>query len=76
MYEDRDTSHLFPLKFCGNRWLKNGPAIKRLKIFGYLKTYFLWLEENEKIPNNDDCFDRGLSIIMFAHRRGGGSIKL
>ena len=56
-HEGRDTAYLFPLKFCGHRWLKNSPAITRLlEILPYLKKYFIWLVEHKKMPKDDNRF--------------------
>ena len=52
-HEGRDTGYLFPLKFCGHRWLENSKAINRLlEIVPKVKTYFAWLEDNKKFTKS------------------------
>lgn len=53
----KDASYLFPVKFCGHRWLENGKALKRaIEINENLKAFFKDLRENDKIPEKDDRF--------------------
>ena len=57
-HEAKDSSYLFPLKFCGHRWLENGEAITRIiEIAPYLKKYMDFLVK-EKVPKKDDRFER------------------
>ena len=47
--------HFF--QFCGFRWLENSPCITRLlEIIPYIKIYFTWLEDNKKMPKDDNRF--------------------
>ena len=56
-HEGKNTGYLFPLKFCGFRWLENSPCITSLlEIIPYIKIYFTWLEDNKKIPKDDNWF--------------------
>ena len=60
----KDTSYLFPLKFCGHRWLENSKAISRiLDIFPYLQKYFGWLSDEKKMPKKDERFSRSQSYL-------------
>ena len=54
----KDTSYLFPLKFCRHRWLENIKVISRIiDIFPYLQKYFQWLLTEKKIPKKDERFE-------------------
>ena len=58
-HEGRDKSYLFPLKFCGHRWLENSKSLNRiLEIFDKLKNYFSWLEtqRRQQIQSNQKVF--------------------
>ena len=53
----KNTGYLFPLKFCGFRWLENSACITTLlEIIPYIKIYFTWLEDNKKMPKDDNRF--------------------
>ena len=54
-HEGKDTSYLFPLKFCGHRWLENTKVISRIiDILPYLQKYFQWLLTEKKIPKKNE----------------------
>ena len=56
-HEGRDTSYLFPLKYCGHRRLENGKAIGRIiDILLYIKQYLKELKEKKVFPENNDRF--------------------
>ena len=56
-HEGRDTSYLFPLKYCGHRRLENGKAIGRIiEILLYMKHYLKELKEKKVFPENNDRF--------------------
>ena len=60
-HEGKETNYLFPQKFCGHRWLENGPVIKRaISILPLLKQYLKYLQEKNKFPkkNKDERFHR------------------
>ena len=51
-HEGKDTSYLFPLKYCGYRWLENGKAVVRIiEILPYIKQY---LKEKKAFHENHD----------------------
>ena len=60
----KDTSYLFPLKFCGHRWLENSEAISRiLDVFPYLQKYFAWLSGEKKMSKKDERFSQIQSYL-------------
>ena len=61
----KDTSYLFPLKFCGHRWLENSKAISRiLDIFPYLQKCFGWLSDEKKMPKKGERFSQIQSYLL------------
>ena len=56
-HEGKDTSYLFPLKYCEHRWLENWKAIGRIMvILPYIKQHLKELKEKKAFPENDDQF--------------------
>ena len=57
-HKRKDTSYLFPLKFCGHRLPENTKVISRIiDIFPYLQKYFQWLLTEKKIRKKDERFE-------------------
>ena len=56
-HEGKPTAYVFPLKYCGHRWLGSEKTIKRLiDIQPYLKQYLECFSEIKKFPKKNDRF--------------------
>ena len=53
----KDAVYLFPLKFCGHRWLENSKAIIRInKISKHMVGYMDYIIEKKRMPSKDERF--------------------
>ena len=63
-YDQKCSSYLFPMKYCGHRWLENTPVIDRIiKILPKLKVYS---NEIKKDPDIKTCksFKAAVNDVM------------
>ena len=64
LHEGKGTSYLFPLKYCGHRWLENRKAIGRIiYILLYIKQFLKELKEKKAFSENDHLL---LLILEFS----------
>ena len=64
MHDQKCSSYLFPMKYCGHRWLENIPVIDRIiKILPKLKVYS---DEIKKDPDNKTCktFKAAVNVML------------
>ena len=53
-HEGKDTNYLFPLKYCGHRWLENGKVMSRfIEVLSLVRKY---IDGLKKLPKNDERF--------------------
>ena len=53
-HEGKDTNYMFPLKYCGHRWLENGKVVSRL--MEKLQLVHKYIDSFKKLPKNDERF--------------------
>ena len=76
-HEGRDTSYLFPLKYCGHRRLENGKAIGRIiEILLYIKQYLKELKEKKVFPENNDRFLLAYQMVNLSAVTNIGVFKI
>ena len=65
-HKGKDTLYLFPLKFCGHRWLENVKCLERaVEIIPYLTVYFNFLVREKKMPKKDERFELVSTFFFF-----------